>query len=173
MEHTRYLTYWKKGPLMNTQELSHICTYTCILSKEHLQMNDIYADTYNPIYNLITNHHKIPYQTPPPSPITSPIIYPHPSTPTTEHRYKYTRNNKTTRFHHSRQELKGRPTKKEASIINSSGISVQIYQYSTLVTGYTVWSQALGNIRTWISKHGEQWVTAALTYIHRYILIYN
>jgi hypothetical protein len=51
----------RKGPLINTLERFHIYN----LSKENIQMNDINADTYNPICNLITNYHKIPYQPPP------------------------------------------------------------------------------------------------------------
>jgi hypothetical protein len=42
----------KKGPLMNTSEQFHIHR----LTKDNLQLNDTYTDTYNPIFDLITTH---------------------------------------------------------------------------------------------------------------------
>jgi hypothetical protein len=61
----------RKDPLMNTLERFHVYN----LSKENLQMNDTYADTYNPVFNLITNYHKIPYNPPPLSFHQPPVPY--------------------------------------------------------------------------------------------------
>jgi hypothetical protein len=44
----------KKGVLMNTLEQFHIHK----LTKENLQLNDTYKDTYNPIFDLIIKHNK-------------------------------------------------------------------------------------------------------------------
>jgi hypothetical protein len=44
----------KKGPLMKALEQFHIYR----LTKDRLQLNDTYTDTYNPIFDLITTHYK-------------------------------------------------------------------------------------------------------------------
>jgi hypothetical protein len=44
----------RKGVLMNTLEQFHIHK----LTKENLQLNDTYTDTYNPIFDLIIKHNK-------------------------------------------------------------------------------------------------------------------
>jgi hypothetical protein len=41
----------RKGQRMNTWERFHICK----LGKEGIQLNDTYADSYNPIFKLISN----------------------------------------------------------------------------------------------------------------------
>jgi hypothetical protein len=41
----------KKGPILNTLERYYIYN----LSKDKLQLNDTYIDTYNPIFNIIRN----------------------------------------------------------------------------------------------------------------------
>jgi hypothetical protein len=48
------LHFEKKGPLINTLKQFHIHK----LSKDNLQLNDTYTDTYNPIFNLIITHYK-------------------------------------------------------------------------------------------------------------------
>jgi hypothetical protein len=47
-----YLHLDKKGQLMNTWERFHIYK----LSKGGIQLNDIYADTHNPIFKLVNSH---------------------------------------------------------------------------------------------------------------------
>jgi hypothetical protein len=44
----------KNGPLMNSLEQFHIHR----LTKDRLQLNDTYTDTYNPIFDLIATHYK-------------------------------------------------------------------------------------------------------------------
>jgi hypothetical protein len=44
----------KKGPIMTTLGRFHIHK----LTKDKLQLNDTYTDTYNPIFDLITTHYK-------------------------------------------------------------------------------------------------------------------
>jgi hypothetical protein len=44
----------KKCILLNTLEQFHIHK----LTKENLQLNDTYTDTYNPIFDLIIKHNK-------------------------------------------------------------------------------------------------------------------
>jgi hypothetical protein len=57
---------------------------------------------------------------------------------------------------------------KETSVINSSTISVQIYQYNTLISRYTQRSHALSNIKTWKTVSNSSINT--LTHIHIYII---
>jgi hypothetical protein len=46
------LHFEKKGPQMNSLEQYYIYR----LSKDNLQLNDTYTDTYNPIFKLITEY---------------------------------------------------------------------------------------------------------------------
>jgi hypothetical protein len=74
----------KKGKLLNTLERFH----THNLSKEKVQMNDTYTDTYNHLFDLILkySHHNNTYPIDPP--ITSPhhpMAHNHPPHPLEHH----------------------------------------------------------------------------------------
>jgi hypothetical protein len=81
----------KKGPLVKTLERFHIYN----LSKENLQIKDMYTDIHNPKFNLIKDHSQTNKLTPPPPLTTTTNNGAHCNT-----RHKYSAHTMTTLQYH-------------------------------------------------------------------------